>query len=557
LAEEWIIIEDVEVPIIREDGVVYYAVTYLGDKLLKRENIINQTNYKKLSKYIRKYKIKFNEHNIQECNCISEEGLLKLIEKMEPSRYNEEQKIAFNKLLEYFKLPTISVNKIIINEMNSEELEKHNEYYRDIIEIHIKKHHPDKFQYCMCCNKYYPLGEKFFHLQSDRKTYEKKCKTCSGVGILYGNRFVDSLYREHGVEGYLNIKNNNSIVLYKYCIDNKVKLPELLRNKEGYLEIIKWLYNNRIINKDNISVEKLEELGLVNINKYCSTVEIYQLIFGEEFYLYPWKYPNWKFMSFKLNHNIANKILDNYIYENKLIIDDKFNYDYEELLKNAKLTKYLNDTLGFIIQYFKCQYAGYKFKTVGMNYYKNIENRKFDLQWMIEKDLKIPVDKIPLYLTKEGIRKQSGTMRNLLNKYYKNNIFEWVNEVYPNKFIELDFSIGKNRDKFDSVEEEIIDGCLRENLENVLYNEKHNNFTITLNRKIPDWFVFTINGVWIIEYFGLYRKNGGKLNEKYNKKCYNKIEIYKQLKGYNVIYLYPEDMQNNMQGVKNKIESIE
>jgi len=207
---------------------------------------------------------------------------------------------------------------------------------------------------------------------------------------------------------------------------------------------------------------------------------------------------------------------------------------------------------------FDNKYSAYKFNIVGNKYWDLQENRIKALKYLIEEDMKIPIEKIPLYLTLENLRKHSNTMRHILKKYYNNNLWLWVNEVYPGKFIEEDFNITVIRNIFDSAEEHIIHDILISKFKNVIYNQRNTKNTITIAGMQPDWFVFTDNGVWVIEYFGIdvdYGEYNKRISD-YKKKMLSKIEKYKKLEWLGKIYIYPKDLKENFKGLKEKLKSI-
>lgn len=199
----------------------------------------------------------------------------------------------------------------------------------------------------------------------------------------------------------------------------------------------------------------------------------------------------------------------------------------------------------------------YKFKSYE-NFWHQQDNRDLALKQFIENDLNLHIDKIPLYLTLENIRKHSNTIRNVLRKYYNNNIYLWVNEIYPDKFIEEDFNVIVLRNVFDSIEENQIDDILRQQFTNVIYNQRNTPNTIKIYKSIPDWFIFTNNGVYVVEYFGISidQKQYNKRISGYVQKTKNKIDKYKLANGYNFIYLYPDDLKNNYNGLYEKIKTI-
>lgn len=173
--------------------------------------------------------------------------------------------------------------------------------------------------------------------------------------------------------------------------------------------------------------------------------------------------------------------------------------------------------------------------------------------------MKIPVDKIPLYLTKFNLQKKSNTLYYLLynRKYYK-NLWEWVNDCYPQKFILADFEINPYRCNFDSMEESQIYDILKNTYKNTIYNQRNTERTIEIDRMIPDFITFTKNNTYLIEYFGLYVKNrsDNKRISDYRNKTEEKINKYNKLNNYKTIFLYPTDLDNNFKGLHSKLKEI-
>lgn len=552
-------------PTILKEGVKYYTISYLTNKVLLRndQGLINKNNKKKYENYIKKFEIKYGEKNIQETNCISEEGLKLVLSNSEPSRLDNKKRKALNGLLEYFKLPLVSEKERVISLLSEKELNLHDEYVKDIIIKFINTYEGKrklKYQLCFKCGLYYPQHKNFFHMLSNGM-YEKTCKNCyHRYNINNDNNLSKELYNKYGENGYKIYKEHDVISIYKFYIDSKRNdILHEIYNKNDYLEIIKYLYDGKIINNDNISIKILSEnFKLKNIKKIIKISEVYKYLFGDNFYLYPWKYKSFRFDEIKLTYELANKILTNYINEYNISIKDIFNYDYNKICDNARITKVTQrDILSFIVQYYNYEYPGYKFKISSVNYYNDINNRKHDLIYLVEKELKLQIEKIPLYITKTFLNRNYGSLYNMLNKYYKSSIFEWVNETYPDRFIREDFDISIIRNEFDSEEERVIYEILKNKFKNVLYNKSRTKYTINLQGNIPDYFVFTKNGVWLIEYYGLYVDNiNNKRVSEYRQRTNYKIEKYKEFNGYNFIYLYPKDLNNNCEELCKKIEII-
>jgi hypothetical protein len=74
----------------------------------------------------------------------------------------------------------------------------------------------------------------------------------------------------------------------------------------------------------------------------------------------------------------------------------------------------------------------------------------------------------------------------------------------------------------------------------------------------PDYLIFTEKECVIGEYFGMYvpeRADKSRRIDDYVNKTNKKIEKYKSIQ-YKKIFFYPEDVKNDMEGIKNKIAML-
>ena len=118
--------------------------------------------------------------------------------------------------------------------------------------------------------------------------------------------------------------------------------------------------------------------------------------------------------------------------------------------------------------------------------YKDKESIDFDMKWFVEKDLGIQIEKIPLYVTKQSLNMKARQLYYALNhKIYYNTLFEWIDNCYPNKFIELDFDINPYRSVFDSLEEAQVDEQIRNRVGNLIHNERNKPNTVNIKGMIP------------------------------------------------------------------------
>jgi hypothetical protein len=172
--------------------------------------------------------------------------------------------------------------------------------------------------------------------------------------------------------------------------------------------------------------------------------------------------------------------------------------------------------------------------------------------------MKVSLEKVPLYITLTALRNNgANTMYNVCKKYYK-NLYEWINEIYPNVFDPRDFDIHYIRNDFDSIDEAEIHDILKESFKNVIYNPRNTDRTIVIDGMIPDWFIFTDIRCYIIEYFGLAvkRDTDNKRISEYQERTKYKIEKYNNIKDYGHVYIYPDDLKDNFNGLREKLKMV-
>lgn len=564
--QENITICKVIIPTIIKDSVRWYPISYVYEKILLKNQ---KSVHKKYNEYIIKASINYSYlgtcNNVQNVKCINEDGLKLLLNNVRVSSLDKIQKKNLNELKQYFGLNIINYNKV--NKLNDKNYKNiicnYNEFIQDCIKGIINEYPKIKWQQCTRCGNTYPLHKNFFHKDFRSHNFDTVCLDClkANTHVCLDNKQLTHTYYNYGLEIYKTYKNHDTIQIYKHYKNIKInKIPKIIKNKEDYLKIIKYYYDLGEITKDNITSTLLCNnygLKMIGYSTFLTMKDIYKFLFGEKCYCYPWKYKNLKLN--KITYQNGKIIFNNYLKEKNITINDIFKFDYANILTKARLTQFENNILEFIVNYHELKYGGYLFKSHGVNYYKSKENRMFDMKYFIEKDLKIPIDKIPLYITKNVLRQKCRSLYHILHsrKYYK-NLFEWINECYPNKFIEADFVINPYRCEFDSTEESQIHDIFRNNFKNVIYNQRNTDNTAVIQNMTPDWIILTHNNCWLIEYYGLYieGRNGNKRIDDYIYRTNIKINKYKELIGYKHLFLYPEDLQDNFKKLKEKIKTI-
>lgn len=560
-------IGDILLPEIKYKDDVYYPLTYVFKKvLLKNKQSVNALKKRGYEEYLTQFKVNFNFNNggIHSTYCISKVGLIELLKTSNIGGLTVEQKKGMNSILEYFDLHLIDEEPRFLDNVNYENDNTYTEFEKDCIKETLKLDNNLQWQRCKNCGKYYPLYNNFFPLNNRGKNYGTICNTCIQNGdttkIIHPDSILNHTFKTYGYQTYLDFKNHNVIGIYNHYLNaNLSDYPKIINNKNDFLTIITYLYSSEKINKDEITITYLiNEHKLKNITKYLRSNDIYKHLFGNHPWQYPWHYKNFKLSSRTIDE--ACIIFNNYLKEKDIQIEDIYNFDYYDIARKSRIGKsYYSDILAFVMRYYDDKYPAYKFNIASVNYWKKKENRVMALKYLIEEDMKLEIEKIPLYLTITSIRNIGTTTMYTVLKNYYSGLYEWVNEVYPNVFDPKDFDINYMRNEFDSIDEHTIDEILRDNFDNVLYNPKHNEHTVKLVGKIPDWFIFTTTGVIVVEYFGLWVKKRGMYNSRtrdYIISSKDKIEKYKTLQGYKFLYIFPEDLDNNYEGLYKKIEDV-
>jgi len=562
-------IGDIDVPVmVDENGEEWFPVSYITIKLLLRNgknSMLNKHKREKYSSNLIKSVVNFSDNNTQKTTCIHADALKEILTKSHVGRLNVEQRKAQNKLHEYLGIELLPTDQQDTEYYLNEWKKEIDEYTSDIIDAVSQNEKIKYYRMCSKCNKHYPLTYTFFpvHNSAD-KGFSKICKMCDKGWSQFIHPDEDkSKLIKNDYELYEALNSNDIMLIYNSYVNGKItQLPRCYQNKESFMRIIKNLYHSGVLNEKKLFMGYLtKQMKLINASVYLTITEIYIELFGENFYHYIWKYPKYTFREIKLTYEIANNILRNYIREHGIVIQDIFSFDYTKLITQCKIRKLVERDGGyFIVQFFNHKYPYYKFKNNSPNYYKEERNLLHDLKYLIETDLNIDINKIPLYLTKMTLQRKCKPLYHYIVTNKNGSIFEWVNKLYPNKFIETDFEINAYREQFGSDEECFIHEVLRENFNNVIYNQIHTSRTIEIDGMIPDWIILTNTGGLIVEYFGLYIErqygNNTRVTE-YIDKTHKKIEKYKQIKGYRYLFLYPDDLNDNYKGVRQKIAKLQ
>lgn len=565
--QEEIKIGDVNVPVVRNSDEVYYPINFVMKNILLKKTGASGLQ-KEYSLYIKKFKIDYGTGagGIQNVNCISEDGLKEILKHSKVGRLSVDQRKAMNILLEYLHMDVISEDDRFIKHINRDMIERYNEYIKDCID-HVLEINPDiVWQKCTKCGNYYPYHINFFkenpHSGTEYQLYTV-CRDCNGWNkerskdsIIYSDSKLHNIYKLYGFEIFKSYKQHDTIAIYNHWKSiSKSGLPYLLKNKDDKLKIIKYMYGKgefekfKDLNEGSIICVcgfNLNQIELSEVYKYVLNVDIKE---------------NSKSID-KIEN--AKEIFFNYCNKNNIDITNPFGIRYYVLIRKIKLAgfikrNYKNDLLTFVMNLYDNKYPAYMFGGGYQKYWKSQDNRDKALKYFIEQDMKISIEKIPLYITLTSLRNNgTNTMYSVCKKYYK-NLYEWVNEVYPDVFDPRDFDIHYIRNDFDSIDEAEIHDVLNDMFKNVIYNPRNTDRTIVIDGMIPDWFIFTDIRCYIIEYFGMDvgMDTDNKRISEYQEKTKHKIEKYNNdIKNYGKLYIFPDDLKDNFSGLKEKLKMI-
>lgn len=555
-----IILDEVIIPYAIYNEKRYYPIKYVLSKFLLKANAQLYTDdmYKP---FIKKLEIDWSFKNTvpQVSNCMNEDGWKLYLDNCKCNKNKTKEKAnRFNILCRYVG----SKNRI----HNKQKV--YDNYTLDCID-YIKNISPNvTIKKCLECNRDLPQTSGFFVLNKKGKQgYYYKCKMCQGGVFSMKDEYLEYIYKNFGDEGYLLNKKSDIKFYDKYLHNNtdefKLVIKDLNYRKELFYKLVKHYYKNGQLKDDDFTIPYI--FDNIKIKYPISSIyinDLYEYCTDKDCTERPWLYKNYTLGSVSIER--AKNIIQKYTSDKQIIVNDIFNFDYTNLLKQCRLTQFLSDILDFVVKLYDYKYPGYKFKINSVNYYKNNANCIFDMSWLIENELHLDINKIPLYITKTFLHEQHLSLYNVLNKsYYGGNLFKWINECYPNKFIEQDFNINKYRIEFDSLEESQVDRILRDNINNVIYNIRNSKNEVVILDMKPDWILLTPKGCYLCEYFGMYlKKQGGEEFQErlkaYKTKTEKKFKKYKKLLklGYKHLYIFPEDLKNDYEILKLKIDKI-
>jgi hypothetical protein len=149
------------------------------------------------------------------------------------------------------------------------------------------------------------------------------------------------------------------------------------------------------------------------------------------------------------------------------------------------------------------------------------------------------------YLSRENLCKRLGkTFVEICEEYLDKDILESENNH---------FYINKNGERCMSYAEKAISNLLINNNIKYEYQPFYKDVTNIHKNYRFDWKIFYGDKEIYVEYFGMFNYFDDEVSKSYREKAFEKIKICKE-NGIDLISLFPDDLENNYQGVINKFK---
>ncbi|MED2945330.1 hypothetical protein P4284_24025 [Bacillus swezeyi] len=370
--------------------------------------------------------------------------------------------------------------------------------------------------------------------------------------------------------------NDNDILDY---LDNWIKMKGL--TVEGILNLNKPNVNQKIKSFANT---KFHQSVIRLFHWYLNSRQILHPRFDREIHLFDFSYRPTGLWEDKENRVLAIKTycndhgikpyLDN---TEKLKKWVKKNFTSKIICTFFDYTKYYSSLYDVLIESFpsiKKDKILFKWEWHQWNQY----NKELLVNMMRELvlyrlNIKDPLN-IPKKVNRSGLIKLGYEKFNkIIWKSHFDNYYQWCCSAFP-EYKSLwqpnDFNVFITSDGFicDSLEEVDIYEFIKNEMKikhiqpiGVDYKSEH-SFVLS-NKGRGRWYTpdFVISSEWgkivYIEYFGMYVENPpNALLKRYKNKTMKKIDYYKNIKEYDFIFLFPEDLKNNFYGVRQKLSHL-
>ena len=330
------------------------------------------------------------------------------------------------------------------------------------------------------------------------------------------------------------------------------------KNKMGNIKKYKRKYNI------NLDFDKMYDTYLPE--------EWYEFYYSNRINKFPYEISrNNKYMSCIIRYAIEKKLNK---YSRKEIISIDTNELIKMKLRNIITNSSVYEVLNNAFPEFDIKQ--WELKLVSNGFWSLKENVDELMKWYIKNNIDIKKINIKLDIPKifniSSMRKINYHRLNSCIQLYHHysSYYEWLSTLYPEWGLEekdFNLKIAKDGTKLNSMEELLVYEFIIYNLnikiksiglskKNKFYNDKYDEFYLP-DFTISKYNKFIFDKPVIIEYFGLYIPNDNcNMVQNYISKTHRKNEYYKSNPDIYFIDLYPTDLKNSFQGVRNKLTSF-
>ncbi|MDT0160264.1 hypothetical protein [Bacillus sp. AG4(2022)] len=474
---------------------------------------------------------------------------------------------------------TVYCKKCSYERISLNKIKKHKELHSsyDEVELYKKIHNgelrqfPDGFVLNMDINQAKNVVNFLIELLIDTKIISSREEAKLFLSQKNFKKYqLQGMVDHFGINKLLNLVFNNEVKQWEMNMVDDGFWQDDENVKEGFY----WFMNKLV---EDGTIPSLDNLPKMSYAKKLREYKISGILkrFNNSFsklanFVDPIKFKLWFFnvpLNYYKDEKNIKEMMDWFIQkllEDKVITDenDLPKVATRELFKKYKLDSMLTHRFKtspfYAIDYlYPGRWNRWEYRHVPNDFWNDPNNLRESLIWFVEQIIKDGLISEVSEITSLNISKslKKYKLATLDNKYdipfmlsmiYGKDI-NYVN--YSNRISEIDNT------KLDSIEEKQIHDLLLKNFDSVIKPSQGDRFQF-VNSKcdemyVPDWI---INNDTIVEYFGLFMDESTREYQKrYTDKAKRKIEFFNKNKDYKFIALFPEDLEDNMEGLIKKL----
>lgn len=445
--------------------------------------------------------------------------------------------------------------------------------HKELIEKFLELYPDSKMKKCKNCKTSFPLSSHFYSKEKRiHDGFENTCKVCKGKTFIQ--------IKNKNINFQLNTESNDKIIIdYENYVLSNVRPSQQFMN-DNFVKIITYLIEEKykmtdeqivLITREWIKDHKLYAVSIHKFNG--STIDMID-------YVYPHRFKPWQFITsgcgyWEDDDNIrgalnwmVNKMLEdgtiNSVSEIPYKVDGSVFAKYQ--LKGLLDIRFKGHAYYAMNYLYPESFYIWEYNVITDNYWESKENRCAALRQLVENRIKLNVKDIPRLLSYTYfVLTKYQKFKTVLDMYYNYDIYEYVNDCYPNVFKRRDFPSKNHYVTLDntyvrSEPERMINHLFMNSNVSFQYEPIEHRFIDDEYEKQyrPDWVMKHDDRSIIVEYYGMLDMKN--LDYGYDEKYLKKHAYYNQLCANDDRYMYIElitaDIKNGLKGVKDKFHHI-